>query len=75
MVELLLFAAVVCASLGIVAVTCILYWYMVERPRLYQCKHLGRLSKENGCQNDIYLNQDNHKLRSIHLAFKANELA
>jgi len=70
MVELLLFVVVVCASFGIVAVTCALFWHMVERPRLYQHEFLGRPIRDNSrlCQN-------NRKLKAINLAFKANELA
>ena len=75
MVELLLFVAMFCASLGIVFMACVLFWYLVEQPRLNQCEFLGRLPKENGSQNDACLNQDNHELRAINLAFRANDLA
>ena len=54
---------------------CVLFWYLVEQPRLNQCEFLGRLPKENGSQNDACLNQDNHELRAINLAFRANDLA
>jgi len=70
MVELLLFVAVVCASFGIVAVTCALFWYRVERSRLYQRKSLGRPIRDNS-----RLYQNNRKLKAINLAFKANDLA